>query len=95
MFFPQSALDLLKSAFIKKEFLHISAGLPEDRLLDKMGWQDINQMMRENRLTAPRLRLCKNGQTIPEGRLHVSAYTPSRHNDSDDCGGKILRLVAR
>ncbi len=67
MFFPQSALDLLKSAFIKKEFLHISAGLPEDRLLDRMGWQDINQMMRENRLTAPRLRLCKNGQTIPKG----------------------------
>lgn len=66
MFFPQSTLDLLKSAFIKKEFLHIPASLSDGHVFDRIGWQDINQMMRENRLTAPRLRLCKNGQTIPE-----------------------------
>lgn len=60
----------IKNAFIEKHFLHLPASSSED-LTSLIDWPAINRILRENRLSAPRMRMSKNGQIVPEGDYMV------------------------
>ena len=63
-FFDHTAV---KSALVEKRFLHIPSACSSEKMADLMNWPAINRILRENRLNAPRMRISKNGQIIPEG----------------------------
>ncbi len=66
MVVSQGALNGLKAAFADKKFVHLPGAFSVRDSCGGLTWCDINQILCVNRLTAPRMRVCKNGKSIPE-----------------------------